>query len=197
MVCMGCSQRADLWCTLQHVKVFCDRLQAFLSPLSGKVGVVTNMNPVPLAWVWLGLWLLLWPPASFEKCIFDDVQSLVKVVTPPPPESTPPPWTAPATPTSTGSGTPFSNPKSAPPYHLAMPARKPSYPARIRAYRQLAPPTQTPEHSGWPGPLPIRIKTWIPKESPALSRMERERLEPAVSEAVSTVSSILSGKAHL
>lgn len=80
MVCIGCSQRADLWCTLQHVKVFCDRLQAFLSPLSGKVGVVTDMNPVPLAWVWLGLWLLLWPPASFEKCIFDDVQSLDVIV---------------------------------------------------------------------------------------------------------------------
>lgn len=40
---------------------------------------------------------------------------------------------------------------------------------------------------------PIRIKTWIPPGSPALSDWERERLMSAVSEAVSDVSSLLSG----
>ncbi|XP_056318669.1 ciliated left-right organizer metallopeptidase [Danio aesculapii] len=41
---------------------------------------------------------------------------------------------------------------------------------------------------------PIRIKTWIPSESPALSDWERERLVNAVGEAVSDVSSLLSVK---
>ncbi|KAJ8344682.1 hypothetical protein SKAU_G00288750 [Synaphobranchus kaupii] len=156
-----------------------------LSKNTGDVDLLIDMRPTPLASAWLGLWLLLRAPASFEKCIFDDVQSLVKVVAPPP-------WTVLDTPTSSGAVTPVTAPKSVPPYHRALPARKPPSPARKRTYRQLVPPTQTPIHSGWPAPLPIRIKTWILKESPALSQMERERLEPAVNEAVSTVSSILS-----
>lgn len=150
--------------------------------------MVIDMSAAPLAWVCLGLWLQLWAAASLQKCIFDDVQSLVKVVAPPLGESPPPPLALPHT--------PLTGPKSAPPPHLAPPAGKaPPPPANKRAYRQLAPPTQTPGRSIWPTPLPIRIKTWIPKESPALSRMERERLEPAVTDAVNTVSRVLSGKA--
>lgn len=42
-------------------------------------------------------------------------------------------------------------------------------------------------------PQPIRIKIWIPSESPALSDWERERLMTAVDEAVNEVSSLLSG----
>ncbi|KAL0970192.1 hypothetical protein UPYG_G00238550 [Umbra pygmaea] len=53
-----------------------------------------------------------------------------------------------------------------------------------RKTRELDPPTNPPQ--------PIRIYTWIPRESPVLSRIERERLEPAVQEAVDVVSSYLS-----
>ncbi|XP_053537798.1 ciliated left-right organizer metallopeptidase [Ictalurus punctatus] len=41
-------------------------------------------------------------------------------------------------------------------------------------------------------PQPIRIKTWIPRESPILSQWETERLEAAVRDAISTVSKLLS-----
>ncbi|XP_070978112.1 ciliated left-right organizer metallopeptidase [Oncorhynchus clarkii lewisi] len=48
----------------------------------------------------------------------------------------------------------------------------------------LAPPTNHPQ--------PIRIHTWVPRDSPALSQVESERLEPAVREAVGIVSNLLS-----
>ncbi|XP_053486104.1 ciliated left-right organizer metallopeptidase [Ictalurus furcatus] len=41
-------------------------------------------------------------------------------------------------------------------------------------------------------PQPIRIKTWTPRESPILSQWEMERLEAAVRDAISTVSKLLS-----
>ncbi len=42
-------------------------------------------------------------------------------------------------------------------------------------------------------PQPIRIKSWVPTESPALTEWELERLMTAVDEAVSEVSRLLSG----
>eukprot|EP00063_Salmo_salar_P087604 XP_014062439.1 PREDICTED: leishmanolysin-like peptidase [Salmo salar] len=50
--------------------------------------------------------------------------------------------------------------------------------------RELAPPTNQPQ--------PIRIHTWVPRDSPALFQVESERLEPAVREAVGIVSNLLS-----
>ncbi|KAI4876621.1 hypothetical protein NFI96_020569, partial [Prochilodus magdalenae] len=41
-------------------------------------------------------------------------------------------------------------------------------------------------------PQPIRINTWTPRESPLLLDWERERVEAAVGEAISTVSNLLS-----
>ncbi|KAI5619918.1 leishmanolysin-like peptidase [Silurus asotus] len=40
-------------------------------------------------------------------------------------------------------------------------------------------------------PQPIRIKTWTPRESPVLSQQEAERLDAAISDAISTMSNIL------
>lgn len=40
---------------------------------------------------------------------------------------------------------------------------------------------------------PIRIYTWVPRESLALSELDRERLDSAINETVSIVSSLLSG----
>lgn len=42
-------------------------------------------------------------------------------------------------------------------------------------------------------PQPMRIRTWIPRESDSLSEAEKGRLEAAVEEAVRVVSSLLSG----
>lgn len=42
-------------------------------------------------------------------------------------------------------------------------------------------------------PQPMRIWTWIPRESDSLSEAEKGRLEAAVEEAVRVVSSLLSG----
>lgn len=42
-------------------------------------------------------------------------------------------------------------------------------------------------------PQPIRIKSWTPRESPVLSPWETERLEAAVSHAISTVSKLIAG----
>nr|XP_033465064.1 leishmanolysin-like peptidase 2 [Epinephelus lanceolatus] len=50
---------------------------------------------------------------------------------------------------------------------------------------KIAPPTPA-------SPQPIRIRTWIARESNKLSEAERERLEAAVEEAVRMVSSLLS-----
>ncbi|XP_028973542.2 leishmanolysin-like peptidase 2 [Esox lucius] len=92
------------------------------------------------------LWIMLVVtclPGALEKCIFDEVQQSVTVVT-----------------TST-------DPQRA-----------------NRKLRELSPTTHPPQ--------PIRIHTWVPRESPTLSEVERERLEPSVREAVAIVSSILS-----
>lgn len=42
-------------------------------------------------------------------------------------------------------------------------------------------------------PQPIRIKTWTSRDSPVLSQRETERLEAAVGDAISIVSKLLSG----
>ncbi|XP_034532073.1 leishmanolysin-like peptidase 2 [Notolabrus celidotus] len=56
---------------------------------------------------------------------------------------------------------------------------------RRRILGMIAPPTPA-------FPQPIRIRTWVVKESNSLSEDEKERLEAAVEEAVKVVSSLLS-----
>ncbi|KAJ8008445.1 hypothetical protein DPEC_G00104900 [Dallia pectoralis] len=53
-----------------------------------------------------------------------------------------------------------------------------------RKLRELSPPKSPPQ--------PIRIHTWVPRESPTLSEVERGRLELSVGNAVGIVSSFLS-----
>ncbi|XP_059211225.1 ciliated left-right organizer metallopeptidase [Centropristis striata] len=68
-----------------------------------------------------------------------------------------------------------------------VPPNQPRVRAQTRhpGRRSVAPPTPA-------SPQPIRIRTWIVKESKNLSEDEKERLEAAVEDAVRTVSSLLS-----
>ncbi|XP_036406985.1 leishmanolysin-like peptidase 2 [Megalops cyprinoides] len=141
-----------------------------------------------LLWFWV-LWLHT--HGTFEKCIFDDVQPLVRVVAPPLHLSPSPPHIMAAsseTPARAQTGATPTSPKSAPPAGNVLSKRS----SCKRTSRNSAPPTQQFMHSDLPALLPIRIRTWIPQESPVLSQMENERLEAAVKEAVSTVAHLLS-----
>ncbi|KAM9335554.1 ciliated left-right organizer metallopeptidase [Symphorus nematophorus] len=103
-------------------------------------------------------------PGALQKCIFDEAQAQVRVV-----------QTAPSEPrlrahTHRGRRT---SPLD------VLPGKQ------RRSLRQIAPPTPA-------SPQPIRIRSWIPRESNNLSEAEKERLEAAVGEAVRRVSSLLS-----
>ncbi|KAG7462135.1 hypothetical protein MATL_G00199420 [Megalops atlanticus] len=147
------------------------------------------MSPaLKLLWFWV-LWLHT--RGTFEKCIFDDVQPLVRVVAPPlhPSPSPTHNMAAPSeTPAGAQTGATPTRPKSAPPPRNMLSKQS----SRKRTFRNSAPPTQQSIHSDSPALLPIRIRTWVPQEGPVLSQMESERLEAAVSEAVSTVAHLLS-----
>ncbi|XP_023655806.1 ciliated left-right organizer metallopeptidase isoform X2 [Paramormyrops kingsleyae] len=122
------------------------------------------------------LWLLLLClPTAFQKCIFDDIQPWVRVVSPLPNQPTSPKHTG-------DNQTRNTNPK-APQRTDRVVSQK-----HQRIIRQITSRTQ----SNSSGLLPIRIRTWIPQESFALSHVERERLELATSKAVGIVSDILS-----
>ncbi|XP_066579039.1 ciliated left-right organizer metallopeptidase [Amia ocellicauda] len=150
---------------------------------------ITPLMPRLLLWL-----LLLRLPESRGRCIFDEVQSTVRVVSPPPgtePITMPPRIrdTAPhmhVSPTVTTLQTPSPARQSllwqAPPTAAPIPAHR-------RDPRHSAPP---PLSSDRPPVLPIRIRPWTPSESPALSTQERQRLEPALAEALSTLTRALS-----
>lgn len=128
-------------------------------------------------------------PGSLQKCIFDEVQSQVMVVTTTPTHQDRPP-------SETFSGaharqehalsSGMGESKHTPLGQNASPQQIPSL-RQTRTLREIAPPIRDP-------PQPIRIRTWVPRESSlVLSQAERDRLEPSVEEAVGVVSSLLSG----
>lgn len=121
-------------------------------------------------------------PASLQKCIFDEVQAQVRVVR-----------AAPIHPDSPPNKSTLRSPKGEEhQQHTTYPGRRAS-PLQALPGKQpdslgdLAPPTV-------PSPQPIRIRTWVPRESDSLSEPEKGRLEAAVEEAVRVVSSLLSGE---
>ncbi|KAL4623603.1 leishmanolysin-like peptidase [Arapaima gigas] len=132
------------------------------------------------------LWLqFLWLPGTVQKCIFDDVQSSVSVVVPP----------------SQSSRSASSRAvDSTPGFQVTQIAGKrsaqfgaPVTPARRRGIKRHVTLGAKPSRWGdFPAPLPIRIKTWTPQGTPTLCKTERERLEPAVSQAVAVVTNTLS-----
>lgn len=117
--------------------------------------------------VCIGILLLPWLPCTWEKCIFDQVQRSIKVVSPPTGQYASARWPLSET---------ASEENPAP--HRAKQQRP------KRAERRVESMTE---------PQPIRIKSWVPSESHALTEWESERLMTAVEEAVSQVASLLSG----
>ncbi|XP_073715774.1 ciliated left-right organizer metallopeptidase isoform X2 [Misgurnus anguillicaudatus] len=120
--------------------------------------------------VCIGVLLLPWFQCCWGKCIFDKVQRSVKVVSPSISKQNLGHWSVNET---------------------------------ARNYQTLITGSEdnSAEHSQrskrsdrdtFPDPQPIRIKTWIPRESPILSDQEGERLMAAVNEAIIKVSSLLS-----
>lgn len=122
--------------------------------------------------LWVGMLVVIVAvvelPVSLQKCIFDEVQAQTRVLRAadsPPNEPRP----------RAQAGQQSNNPE-----RMASPLR------RRRSLRKMAPPARV-------SPQPIRIRTWIARESSNLSGAEKERLEAAVEEAVRMVSSLLSG----
>ncbi|KAI3376346.1 hypothetical protein L3Q82_016829 [Scortum barcoo] len=122
--------------------------------------------------LWVGMLVVMLVvvelPVALQKCIFDEVQARTRVVRAAPiHQDSPPRLRAQAGQRGSHSG------RMASPLH------------GLRSLRNKAPPTPT-------SPQPIRIWSWIPRESSNLSEAEKERLEAAVEEAVRMVSSLLS-----
>ncbi|XP_041925768.1 leishmanolysin-like peptidase 2 isoform X2 [Alosa sapidissima] len=124
------------------------------------------------------LLLLLWLQSTQGRCVFDEVQQSVRVVTP-----------------ITG---------STPTKHSELSDSRPVFSAseQIRAIHQHSHWTrgtslqnlqpQRTIRQGLTAMAPIRIKIWIPQESVPLSEVDRERLDSAINQTVSIVSSLLS-----
>ncbi|XP_059378118.1 ciliated left-right organizer metallopeptidase isoform X2 [Carassius carassius] len=114
----------------------------------------------------IGVLLLPWFPCTWEKCIFDQVQRSIKVVSPP---------------TGKYASALWSMSETASEENPAPHSSKHQRPKRAEIHLEST-----------TDPQPIRIKIWVPSESPALTELESERLMPAVDEAVGEVSSLLS-----
>ncbi|XP_051754872.1 ciliated left-right organizer metallopeptidase isoform X2 [Ctenopharyngodon idella] len=121
----------------------------------------------------IGILLLPWFPCTWGKCIFDQVQRSIKVVSPPTGQYASAHWPL--------SETAINVPVTASEKNPALYSSKPQRSKRAEKHVE-----------SMAAPQPIRIKIWIPSESPALSDWERERLMTAVDEAVNEVSSLLS-----
>lgn len=115
-------------------------------------------------------------PGALQKCIFDEVQAQNGVVRAAPIHPDGPPTLR------AQAGQQTNNPR-----WRASPLQGLSERHR-RSLRKIPPPTPTPT-----SPQPIRIRSWIPKDSNNLSEAEEERVVAAVEEAVRMVSSLLSG----
>ncbi|ROI46741.1 Leishmanolysin-like peptidase [Anabarilius grahami] len=112
-------------------------------------------------------------PCTWGKCIFDQVQRSIKVVSPPTGQYASAHWPL----SEAAINVPVTAPEENPAPYSSKPQRSKRAERRIESMAV---------------PQPIRIKIWIPSESPALSDWERERLMTAVDEAVNEVSSLLS-----
>ena len=142
-------------------------------------------------WVWV--MMVVWAPGALEKCIFDEVQSSVSVVTTTPTHQEKLHHKTTNSSISSQLHTHSNRSKDPTQSSFSRSAQLASSPTaqsgqrERRKLRELAPPRD-------PTRQPIRIKTWVPRESPVLSQTERERLDSAVREAVLMVSSLLSGR---
>ncbi|XP_076849583.1 ciliated left-right organizer metallopeptidase-like isoform X2 [Brachyhypopomus gauderio] len=120
------------------------------------------------------------------KCLFDEVQSSIRVVAPPTSQLNSSDW---ALNTSGVSGEvsviAAHTAWATPPWTTQNQQKTILQNSRFLRYKQGD--TNAAVH-----PQPIRITTWTPRESPVLSHREAERLGTALSEAINTVSKLLS-----
>ncbi|XP_076016557.1 ciliated left-right organizer metallopeptidase [Genypterus blacodes] len=134
------------------------------------------LPPPPRFWAAMMMMVLVVElSVALQKCVFDEVQARVRVVTAAPvhPES-PPSETRPGT---------LSQLQTRHPGQRASPQRALFLKKMKRSEQTAANPAS---------PQPIRIRVWVPRESLGLSEAEKARLRPAVEEAVGAVSSLLS-----
>ena len=123
-------------------------------------------------WMLLGVILVLVElPGALHMCIFDEVQSQVRVLR--------------ATHIQPRLGALTGH------EHLLTSRQQTRHPGLALQQRSIQAESVRPTPTV---PQPIRIKTWIPRESDNLSDAENARLEAAVEEAVRVVSSLLSGE---
>ncbi|XP_020346338.2 leishmanolysin-like peptidase 2 [Oncorhynchus kisutch] len=150
----------------------------------GRAMIMPSPPSLSRPWVWMVV-VVIWLPGALEKCIFDEVQQSVTVVTTPTDPDGPHPKTTASNnvglQTRLTASEDTANPFQIPSFALQLSS---SQRPRRKRTRELAPPTNHPQ--------PIRIHTWVPRDSPTLSQVESERLEPAVREAVGIVSNLLS-----
>ncbi|XP_067436982.1 ciliated left-right organizer metallopeptidase [Thunnus thynnus] len=141
------------------------------------------MTLPPSQRLWVGMLVVLVVvvvvelPGALQKCIFDEVQAQVRVV-----------GAAPIDPDSPPRLRALTGQVHRSEQQTAHPGLKASALQAVNqrnTLEELAPPTAA-------SPQPIRIRTWIPRESASLSEAEKDRLDAAVKEAVRMVSSLLS-----
>ncbi|XP_026154387.1 leishmanolysin-like peptidase 2 [Mastacembelus armatus] len=123
-------------------------------------------------------------PGALQKCIFDEVQAEMRVVRAAPIYPNGPPSEARLRALARRELPPTSGKPPGQPGWRASPLRSLTV-KQSSSLGKIAPHTP-------PSPQPIRIQTWIPRESENLSGAENGRLEAAVEEAVRIVSSLLS-----
>ncbi|KAM4611593.1 ciliated left-right organizer metallopeptidase, partial [Polymixia lowei] len=144
------------------------------------------MASPPSQRLWVGILFVVMValPGAQEKCIFDEVQSQVRVVTATPiHQDSPPSETRPSAHTGQEHTQPSGVRDGQENDHPGQ--RSSLKQQRRRRLKELGPPFPF-------SPQPIRIRTWVPRESHTLLQAERAKLEPAVKEAVGIVSSLLS-----
>lgn len=126
--------------------------------------------------------LLLLIPCVWGKCIFDEVQGSIQVLSPPDNQQSP-----------------FDKVK-----HEVAVSEQENWLTHVQIedhQNTISHYSPSPRSKRMPRdtikvtdkPQPIRIKTWTPRESAVVSQWETERLGAAVSEAISTVSKLLAG----
>lgn len=128
------------------------------------------------------LFLLLLMPCMWGKCIFDEVQSSVRVL--PPPDNR-------LSPSDDVKLDVSANKQEDWLTHVQVQNHQNAvsqYYSSQRSKRMTRDRIKVNDK-----PQPIRIKTWTPRESPVLLPWETERLKAAVSDAISTVSKLLAG----
>ncbi|XP_026791802.3 ciliated left-right organizer metallopeptidase isoform X1 [Pangasianodon hypophthalmus] len=132
------------------------------------------------------LLLLLLMPCVWGKCIFDEVQSSIRVLSPPDNRSSPSDW---AFKEDDVKREVSVNEQEDWLTHVQIQNHQKAilqYSPSQRSKRMTRDRSNVIDK-----PQPIRIKTWTPRESPVLSQWETERLEAAVSDAINTVSKLL------